>query len=177
MQWLAGWVRDLVIVVFFVSVAYMLLPENNLRQYARMVMGLVVVAALLTPILDIWRLDPSGWDVFGMSDSASTEQIIAHGRFIADEARFRLAETGRSRGEEHVASVVELALGTVPMSVDVRWLADGAIDRIAITVVSDSEEVTDDERVARLISGYFGLRRDQVEVRGIGLDGQGGAGR
>lgn len=175
MQWLAGWVRDLVIIVFFVSIAYMLLPENHLRQYARMVMGLIVIAALLTPMLDLMRLDPTGFDAFGTGESASMENIIAHGRFIAEEARYRLTEEGRSRGVEHVASVVELALGAAPMELDVTWLADGSIERLFVTVARHGEQPPDVERAARLIAGYFGLRREQVNLRSIGSDEQGGA--
>lgn len=164
MSWLATWVRDLVIVVFFVSVAYMLLPDNNLRQYTRFVMGLVVIVALLTPVLNLMHLDPTGLDAFGFGESAAAEQLIVHGRFIAAEAQHRLTGEGRARSTAHVASVAELALGAAPMRTDVQWLPDGGVGGIVIVAV-DNDPLPDVERAARLIAGYFGLRREQVDVR------------
>ncbi len=174
MQWLSDWVYDLVVIVFFVSVAYMLLPENNLRPYARLVMGLVVIAALLTPIFDIMQWEPGALSMWEGVERTSTEQLIAHGRYVAVEAQDRLTEDGRQRSVDHVASVVELVLGVVPRDVDVRWAADGSIEGITVTVegaVGSGEA----ERAARLIAGLLGVGQNQVHLRWTAIDGQGGA--
>lgn len=165
MRWVTEWVRDLVIIVFFVSVAYMLLPENNLRRYARLVLGLVVIVALLTPVMDLMRLDPSGFGSLHTEGNGSAETLIAQGQFIAAEAHQRLTGDGRVRSETHIASVVELALGAVPDRVDVRWLDDGEIGRITVIAADEDRGELDGERAARLIAGYFGLREELVDVR------------
>jgi Stage III sporulation protein AF (Spore_III_AF). len=59
--WLVRWVQDLIVVVFFASAAYLLLPENELRPYARLVMGLVVIAALLAPAVELLQWEPTLW--------------------------------------------------------------------------------------------------------------------
>ncbi len=127
MKWLSAWVRDLVVVVFFVSATYMLLPENNLRQYARLAAGLVVIAALLTPVLTLMRWDPTDAAWPGAGPGGPTEELIARGGFLADQALRRLTEDGQRRATEHVRSVVEMALGATPHGVEVQWGPGGRI--------------------------------------------------
>lgn len=178
MPWLTTWVRELVVIVFFVTVAYMLLPDNSLRRYARLVIGLVVIVALLAPMMDVIDFDPSTIGAYSSGGPAATEQLIADGQQAAAAAHRRITGDGRSRGEAHVASVAELALGAVPEHVDVHWLPDGSIAYIIITARDDGDRWADPERIARLLAGYFGLRFDQVVVRyravpGVG-DGESG---
>lgn len=165
MPWLTTWVRELVVIVFFVTVAYMLLPDNSLRRYARLVIGLVVIVALLAPMMDVIELDPAAIGAYSPGGPVSTEQIIADGQQLAAEAHRRLTGDGRGRGEAHVASVAELALGAVPEHVDVHWLPDGSIARIVVTAQDDGDRWADPERAARLLAGYFGLAADQIVVR------------
>lgn len=174
MKWLSAWVRDLVVVVFFVSATYMLLPENNLRQYARLAAGLVVIAALLTPVLTLMRWDPTDAAWPGAGPGGPTEELIARGGFLADQALRRLTEDGQRRATEHVRSVVEMALGATPHGVEVQWGPGGRIERISVTSGREAGLPPDAEQVARRIAGYFGLERDQVDVGPAGAGEQGG---
>lgn len=180
MSWLTAWVRELVIIVFFVTVAYMLLPENSLRRYARLVIGLVVIVALLAPMMDVMQLDPSTLGAFAPGGTAAADQIITRGQQIAAEAHLRLTGDGRTRGAAHVASVAELALGAIPERTDVEWLPDGSIGLITVVARNDDERPPDAARAARLLAGYFGIRTEQVVVRyspAAGGPGNGGVRR
>ncbi|MFS8524271.1 MAG: stage III sporulation protein AF [Limnochordales bacterium] len=172
MGWLAGWVRDLVVVVFFVSAAFMLLPENRLRDYVRFMAGLVVIGALLAPALQLLRWDPGDADWFGGFPQGA-ENVAAEGELLARRALERVAEEGRRRAYEHVAGVVELALGAAPEQLDVRWRPDGGIEGIDATV-GPADGPVDADRAVRLIAGYLGLRPEQVRVRAAEHGGQGG---
>lgn len=172
MRWLADWVHDLIVVVFFVSVAYMLLPENELRPYARLVLGLVVIAALLGPTFELLRWEPQLL-VPPVDQGGDAADVVAQGRLLAQEAQRRLMEEGRARAFAHVASVAELALGDEPAGVDVVWADDGGLERVRIWTDALAEHEV--ERATRIVAGLLGLRFDQVEIDAAA--GQGGAGR
>src|SRR5690606_29896205 len=116
--WLARWVQDLIVVVFFASAAYLLLPENELRPYARLVMGLVVIAALLAPAVELLQWEPTLWAPRLAPAGEEAAALIADGRRMAAEAQRRVLDEGRARAEAHVAGVAELALGGPPAAVE-----------------------------------------------------------
>src|SRR5690554_3061839 len=55
------WVHTLVTVLLVLAMLQLLLPEHRMRDYTRLVLGLVVIGAMLTPMLAL--LDPGTWDV------------------------------------------------------------------------------------------------------------------
>lgn len=174
MEWLSRWVHDLVVVVFFAGVAYLLLPENNLRPYARLVIGLVVIAALLGPALELLRWEPEMWSSGGLFAEGDATSVVADGQMLAATARRRVMEDNRDRLEAHVAGVVELILGEAPADLEVVWGLDG-IEKVRVHAPSIARD--DAARVARLAAGLLGLAPEQVDVRGAATDGQGGGGR
>lgn len=51
------WVRDLVILVIFVSVIEMLLPGGALKKYVKIVLGFFILLTVLNPILHLLKAD------------------------------------------------------------------------------------------------------------------------
>jgi len=172
--WLVRWVQDLIVVVFFASAAYLLLPENELRPYARLVMGLVVIAALLAPAVELLQWEPALWAPRLAPAGEEAAALIADGRRMAAEAQRRVLDEGRARAEAHVAGVAELALGGPPAAVEVMWGPEG-IERVRVDAPHAGRDEA--ERAARVIAGLLGLRPEQVAVAWGATEGQGGAGR
>src|SRR5690606_9267836 len=111
----------------------MLLPENRLRDYVRFMAGLVVIGALLAPALQRLRWNPGdGGCVVGCRQGA--HNAVAGGELLARRALERVEGEGRRRAYEHVAGVVELALGAAPEQLDERWRPDGGIEGIDAAV-------------------------------------------
>lgn len=56
-DWLAGWLREIVLVVLFAVVADMLLPTNALQRYIKVVISLFILLTILSPVLTLLRSD------------------------------------------------------------------------------------------------------------------------
>lgn len=56
---LAGWIRQLILLLIAAGLVDMALPRGNLRRYVDVVVGLVIVATILSPLLG-WL--GSGWE-------------------------------------------------------------------------------------------------------------------
>ena len=54
MQQLKDWVINICIVVFFVTAVEMILPDNKMKKYAKLVLGLIIISVLMKPIIKIF---------------------------------------------------------------------------------------------------------------------------
>ncbi|MDM5307332.1 stage III sporulation protein AF [Peribacillus frigoritolerans] len=57
MSFLAGWVSNIIIFVLLATVIDMFLPNSALQKYAKMVIGLLLIAIIITPILGLFNKD------------------------------------------------------------------------------------------------------------------------
>ncbi|MBT2665425.1 stage III sporulation protein AF [Bacillus sp. ISL-4] len=57
MSFLAGWISNIIIFVLLATVIDMLLPNSALQKYAKMVIGLLLIAIIITPILGLFNMD------------------------------------------------------------------------------------------------------------------------
>ncbi|MFD9626925.1 stage III sporulation protein AF [Peribacillus muralis] len=57
MSFLAGWVSNIIVFVLLATVIDMLLPTSALQKYAKMVIGLLLIAIIITPILGLFNKD------------------------------------------------------------------------------------------------------------------------
>jgi len=164
-QWLVDVAKGLIIVVFFVQVAQLLLPETGLRGYARLVMGLLVVVALLNPILTLLEgdlpVEPARWGL----QSGNAETYLAAGQRLAAAAQERITGGARHRFTQQVASVTALAAGAEPDRVEVEWGPEGAPAVIRAVFGAGGRPVSDADRVRWVVAQFFGLAPEQVEIR------------
>lgn len=108
-----------------------LLPGGNLKKYAQFVMGLLLVAALLNPLLGLSRgLAPEiKASVFRdmrqlLADDGSTQQIITAGSNLAEGAKTQAAQELAQGLERQIASLIGLAEGVADCVVEVDLNAD-----------------------------------------------------
>lgn len=54
---LKGWVTNITIAVFFITAVEMILPNNNMKKYAKFVLGLMLIVVIIDPIIKILDRD------------------------------------------------------------------------------------------------------------------------
>ena len=57
MSFLAGWISNIIIFVLLATVIDMLLPNSSFQKYTKMVIGLLLIAMIITPILNLFQPD------------------------------------------------------------------------------------------------------------------------
>lgn len=109
MQSVAQWVRELALVVLAGTLLEMLLPQSYLRRYARVIVGLLVVLAMLTPVVNFLREGlpgvgtAQGWAL----PVAETERILERGARWRKEREVRALEEYRQRLARRAETVAE----------------------------------------------------------------------
>ncbi|OCT12424.1 stage III sporulation protein AF [Paenibacillus pectinilyticus] len=61
MDWLAGWLKTVIMVIMLATFVDLLLPSNTMQRYVKTVLSLFILLTLLTPVLQLfqknWNMD------------------------------------------------------------------------------------------------------------------------
>jgi stage III sporulation protein AF len=79
MQWLGGWLKEIIIIILIASFADLLLPNKTMQRYVRTVIGLFLLMLLLSPVLRLFQMN---WDTDGLLaavENSSGKAIYANG--------------------------------------------------------------------------------------------------
>jgi stage III sporulation protein AF len=102
------WVRDLVVISLTFAFVEMLLPANDLRRFARVVMGIIMIAVIIGSVLDISSaiddaLESQAGFTFGETGTLDRLSWIAKGELIT----YAGLEVVEGEAERKIASQVE----------------------------------------------------------------------
>lgn len=159
----------LIIVICFLE---MLLPSNEIKKFAKLSFGLVVMFAILQPILAIvnldFRYDSQLSQVFAGSETPSTVS-----KDWENEA-YRLQQAGLqpitktfefelNRQIEALALTIE---GVNDVKSTLTFDNQGELFQVQLEIEFDKEQ--SEERIQRVIAHYFGLDKQNVLIRRLG---------
>src|SRR5690625_4921899 len=109
---LTEWVRQLVVLVFVVSAAQLLLPTDDMRPYVRFVLGLIIVGALLSSVLDFNEFDFDFGELLPTVAPGPTETgVVEQGHGLTAAALARLEHIEEVRLEQRAEQLATTILG------------------------------------------------------------------
>ncbi|CEP66055.1 Sporulation stage III, protein AF [Moorella glycerini] len=188
-------VRQVALIALLAAFLEMLLPEKKMTRYVRLVLGLFVVVAILTPLVEGLRfgpeLDVTAWDLRLDPVAAAPVQ---QGREMARANEEAALEIYRDRLAGQIKALVSLVPGVKQAEVLVSLTGDkehrGAIRRVVITAtlagpetakgggdappppagnlppkITAAEVQQIKSRIVAMITHFYGLEPGRVEVR------------
>lgn len=171
---LVDWIRQLGFLVFFAGLVQILLPDNDLRKTARLVIGLVFVLAVIEPMVawldGAWLLDEAvgagagGW-------FSSGESYVREGERLAADVLARAQDEWRLQAERELAALIALVPGVKEVEVTVS-MGDGEVSEVGVRLipaVGRGDETTighdADGQVRRLIQAFLpGVTGERIRV-------------
>ncbi|MGH4125669.1 MAG: stage III sporulation protein AF [Clostridium sp.] len=66
---LKAWVINITIAMFFITAVEMILPDNNMKKYAKFVLGLLLIVVIINPIIKIFN---KNFDFYSYSKKATS---------------------------------------------------------------------------------------------------------
>ncbi|WP_258359239.1 stage III sporulation protein AF [Moorella sulfitireducens (nom. illeg.)] len=138
-------VRQVALIALLAAFLEMLLPDKKITRYVRLVLGLFVVVAILTPLAEGLRFGPelelAAWDL-RLDPAAATP--VQQGRDLARANEEAALEIYRERLAGQIRALVTLVPGVKQAEVLVDLSGDkerpGAIRRVVVTATLESEE-------------------------------------
>ncbi|WP_377888558.1 stage III sporulation protein AF [Alkalihalobacillus sp. R86527] len=193
MDIITGWVTNIILLILVATVLELLLPNSSMQRYVKMVIGLMLMAVILSPLLTIFTedfdamlrsvtLNDSRTEI-QMENSIETKKSeiqASNSAYIEEQMAVQLKSQVEKELREQFnleISGLSLALGEVEGEKNIDQIvvkvkeANGEnvvsdIEAVSISI-SDSEEIeidTDAKKVAYFLADEWKLYPNQVGV-------------
>lgn len=163
----AEWIRSVLLVTFIVTLVRMVLPDNGLRPFVRVVMGFVVLAVLIQPLFAIVE-NPSRWgDLLNDYWNEGAVRSSASWMAVGEEIRSRSEQMATHHLAERLGAQIEAIVTLLPEVDGARVgsleLTDTGVHRLILGLVGQAEP--GEPRVRELLEKYFGIASESVFTR------------
>ncbi len=133
------WARDLIIISLAFAFTEMLLPANDLQKFARVVMGIVMIAVILGSILDISRsmddaLESQAEFSMGQAYALNVPSYVARGERITQAGLEIAGSETETKVTRQIQSIARLASGADEAHAEIGFASSGNIRHIYVTL-------------------------------------------
>lgn len=128
MEWLSGWLRELILVVLLAAFVDMLLPNRSMERYVKLVLSLLILLTLITPIINLLSGNPNAklqaalrdWTKEGNQVQAMTlDDILDQGEKLHQEQQTRAKEWAAKEVADQMKEQIERETDLPVVSVSV----------------------------------------------------------
>ncbi|PTM58522.1 stage III sporulation protein AF [Desmospora activa] len=150
--WLSDWLKQIVMLVLIATFLDLLLPNNALDRYVKLVMGLLIILAMLSPVLNLLQTD---WDITDFKFEPSQQQeeamdpldrIQQEGNSLANSREGMVREQVEQELAEQIDSEIterfklKVAMINVKIQVNDEGATDG-VEKVEMTLYpAEAEE-------------------------------------
>jgi stage III sporulation protein AF len=127
---LTKWVLNIIIFILLATITDMLLPDSGMRKYTKLVIGLLLIAIIVTPVFRLFSADPAIWmEKLGnagiSSPSAEENALETKKKEINDIQQEYTLQQMAVQLKQDAEGEVEEAFGKSISKITVEW-KDGA---------------------------------------------------
>ncbi|WP_091158199.1 stage III sporulation protein AF [Paenibacillus sp. 453mf] len=107
MEWLSGWLREIILVVLLSTFVDMLLPNKSMERYVKLVLSLLILLTLISPIINLFNRESNERLSAALTDwgGGSTEE--------QDMTLAEIMDKGRELTQQHEMSAMNWAAAEV----------------------------------------------------------------
>ncbi|MCM3747295.1 stage III sporulation protein AF [Paenibacillus pasadenensis] len=153
LDWLSSWLRDVVAVILLAALVELLLPNERMQRYARLVTGLIILLVILTPLLrlvqgDFQRNLEAGYSEWSrqlensQAKMPSLDEILRKAEVAAGSSQEQTVALARTQLEAGIAAAVEQETGAGVSGVDAAVVWDGkgggVISSVVVTLAAEN---------------------------------------
>lgn len=147
MSYLASWIQQLVLAVIVATFLDLLLPNNTMQRYVRLVMGLMILMLILSPLLTFLKSDWNMNDLFSDGRSttnnelASLPHIQKQSEDLMEAQEKWVEDTVQSRMERAISDGIEQQFSLSVSEVSVSLSEKGeqvSVDGVVVTIDPNS---------------------------------------
>ncbi len=143
---LKNWVKNVAVIVIFANLIEMLLPNNSLRKYVKVIMGFFILLTILNPILSLTKLDQNVFYPFDNLSAQKSQQDIQKKGEDMREQNHNLAISAYQHGlEQQIRALVLTQPDVEAADICVKATSKGQISSVLINF--SLREVKKDETI------------------------------
>ncbi|WP_160033455.1 stage III sporulation protein AF [Paenibacillus sp. An7] len=159
MEWLSGWLRELILVVLLATFVDMLLPNRSMERYVKLVLSLLILLTLITPLINLLSSEPDArlkealrdWTKDGGQIQAMTlDDILDQGEKLHKQqdlkAREWAAKEVADQIKEQIERETELPVESVSVILGTEKKTDKSAELTSITSVKVTMGQSNEDR-------------------------------
>ncbi|WP_347549665.1 stage III sporulation protein AF [Pseudalkalibacillus hwajinpoensis] len=163
---ITGWVTNIIVLILLATVLELLLPNSSMQRYVKMVIGLMLMAVILSPILSIFTEDfdrllrsvtiedaAGSAEIENTIETKKSEIQASNVAYIEEQMAVQL----QSQVEKELRERFDLEISDVALNVT-EIEGEKQIDQIAVTV----KESADDGSVSEIEAVSVSLAVEEV---------------
>lgn len=190
LEFLKKWIISVVTMVIFMALIDLILPENNLKKYARFVTGLLVIVTILSPVFKLFAKNASiETYITQYSNAFDTESSPANAEDVQNNIEEKTREVFKENLEKEIESKIknqtseDYSVVSIDVELDSKSSSYGTIKSIALKKTkdntiepvnkisigkgnsdeNDNEKSYEDDNVKKLLLKEFNIKSSNVK--------------
>ena len=148
------WIRDIAFVFVIVSIIEIIIPNNNMKRYIDMVIGLLIIIVIITPFIKLLNKD---FDI----DKEIFKKEIEESKFVYKD-NMNLVSTQEEQIKEVYLSKIEEEIKEL-----IQETTNYKVDEISISIYEDELRYGDIKDIKLAISEMKGMEEKEKETKDI----------
>lgn len=128
LEGLYGWINTIVVTIIFAAFVEMLMPSNNMKKYIKLVLGLLIMAVILEPVLQYLK---KGYSLSGYTFKYQNQMDSS---YIKQES-----ETYSQKQQDSIIKLYKQNLED-KMKEGIKELVPGKDVSVAVEIVEDADK-------------------------------------
>lgn len=143
LQWMNDWLREIIVIIMLAVFIDLLLPNDKMQRYVKVVLSLFILMAILSPIVSLLKADLSfdGW----RDEWADSGSDVGHYRSLDDV--LLAGEQFRKLQERHTLSAIEAHVAAQIKNDLQRELPGYEYGVMVVTRIDEEQVVIDQVRI------------------------------
>ncbi|MDR6549350.1 stage III sporulation protein AF [Paenibacillus qinlingensis] len=143
MDWLAGWLKTVIMVIMLATFVDLLLPSNTMQRYVKTVLSLFILLTLLTPVLQLFQKEWNMDQLLSQAEKSQNEKTMLAGGFGSQtqmkslEAITKDASKIQDAEQKKTQQVVQTQLAAL-IKEDVQKQTEWPIENVQVQVQVDN---------------------------------------
>ncbi|MEX2461998.1 MAG: stage III sporulation protein AF [Paenibacillaceae bacterium] len=149
MEWLNGWIKELIFIILLAAFTDLLLPSHALQRYVRTVIGLFLLLVLLSPIYELFhhRWMPSQWMQATLGEPTAFEEQMQPLTDIAKQSN-----TLKTANQNQAKLLLELQLAD-SMKKGIESQNNVSVEQLQVSTKLDKNEKPSIDQVLLVLAG------------------------
>ncbi len=179
MDSLRAWIKDIVLVILFANFIQILLPDNQMRNFVKVVIGFFIVAIILNPILNLvnYRFATLSIDDLLKEERPSLQSIITTGQRLRADQMEQIGKEYKAKLRRQIEALIRLNYNLEALEVRIDLGRDNSIKKINIrgrdmrtTPVNANSEMPIEDydklegELEELMISLYGLTTKQLDI-------------
>lgn len=168
METLRQWLRSVVVIIILGGFLEFMLPADDLRRFARMVLNLLLVLALIGPLMQVVRRAPGEVQLPAVvvPEGPSTADLVTAGENLRQKSQGLFLIEGEERLSRRVSDVAGMVPGVRGVQAKVVLDSGGAVGRVEIVIGSAPQDYdTASDAVRRTVSALLEVPPEVIQIR------------